>query len=433
MPNIDLLDTAQVSSVVKRHKLVGMIGKEKKWDIGVSPSVPNSRNPIRTTLELITSQPPNPINGPTRSLINLGLGDPTHYPLHPPPEGAIDAITRALKSGKANGYLPGAGSLQARSAVVDYHERWDGVTHGVGQGLDLILSVLIPHQTVQKCNVLLPRPGFAQYATLLANLGTDVRYYDLLEEQGWEIDLSSLEDSIDGGTKAIILTNPSNPCGSNYSRSHLQALLDIAEQHKVPIISDEIYGHMTWDKPFVPLASLSRSVPIITLAGLSKRFLVPGWRFGWVCLHDPLCLATKVREGMHVWANRFMGPNSLVQAALPDILATPGSWFKVVMDKIQLNAHILTTAINTIPGLSCAAPSGALYMLVKIDSSRLHMSDIDFCTSLYREEALFVLPGICFEAPGYFRAVLSTPADVMQDVALRLRAFCHRHGGKVCI
>jgi tyrosine aminotransferase len=178
------------------------------------------------------------------------------------------------------------------------------------------------------------------------------------------------------------------------------------------------------------MASLSTSVPVLTLSGLSKRFLLPGWRFGWVALHDPLGVASALQDGMAVWGNRFMGPNGLVQAALPGILSTPKEWFETVNAKIKTNADLMHAAINSdgLPGLTCTYPTGALYMLVRLDLAVLRFaSDVEFCTALYSEQAVFVLPGMCFEAPGYFRVVNAGPEEVMRDVAERLGQFCRRH------
>lgn len=407
----------------------------KSWNIRVSPAVERSKNPIRVTLAHITAQAPST----SKPIINLGLGDPTHYPLHPPPPGAHEAVSAALLAQRSNGYLPGPGSVEARRAVADYHAKWDGVsylpedialTHGVGHALDMVFSVLCPppSRTSKPCNVLLPQPGFSQYAMLLDSMGVEYRHYPLLGERDWAIDLERLEALCDDETRAIVLTNPSNPCGSNYSEEHLRALLDIADRHKIPIVSDEIYAHMTWGSPFHPIASLSTTVPVLTLGGLSKRFLLPGWRFGWVALHDPLGVASDVRAGLGIWANRIMGPNSLVQAALPKILDTPAEWHQEVIEKIRTNADIVSAAVQAIAGLSCSTPTGALYMLVKIDPKVYALDDVEFCTRLYREEAVFVLPGMCFDAPGYFRVVLATPADVTREVGRRLVDFCSRYG-----
>nr|XP_031862277.1 tyrosine aminotransferase [Kwoniella shandongensis]KAA5529349.1 tyrosine aminotransferase [Kwoniella shandongensis] len=406
---------------------------ERQWNIKAAPAVARSRNPIRETLASITANPPST----SATLINLGLGDPTHYPLAAPPPAATTAVRDALESERSNGYVLGAGTIEARQAVADYHKKWDNVdytvdsivlTHGVGHAIDMIFSILCPHGD-SKANVLLPRPGFSQYSSLLASFGTDIRYYDCIEEKNWEVDVEMIDSLCDENTKALVIINPSNPCGSNYSRESLQKIVAVAEKNKVVVIADEIYGHMTWDGAFTPLAALSDSVPILTLSGLSKRFLLPGWRFGWICLHDPLSVAGDIKRGMATSGNRFMGPSSLTQKALPEILATPGSWFDEVTAKIETNAKIMYNAIQATPGISTNFPSGALYMLVRIDPKILPQlaDDVAFATALYREEAVFALPGICFEAPGYVRLVLGAPADIMSEVAERLRAFCERH------
>ncbi|WWC91358.1 tyrosine aminotransferase [Kwoniella dendrophila CBS 6074] len=435
MPDLQLI-AAQDALTQPFAKQSLEISSKKEWNVRVSPSVTRSRNPIRETLASITANKPSSSKTP----INLGLGDPTFYPLHPPPSAAIDAVNQAVSGGKSNGYLNGVGSTEARQAVVNYHKRWDGVqydisdivlTHGVGQGLDLLFSVMIPPASVEKSNILLPRPGFAQYTALLANLNAEIRYYDCLEEKDWEVDVEMLDKLCDDDTRAILINNPSNPCGSNYSREALKDILAVAEKHKIPIIADEIYGHMTWSAPFTPLASLSNSVPIITLSGLSKRFLVPGWRFGWLCLHDPLDVASSIRAGIQCWGNRFMGPNSLIQAALPTILATEPGWYDEVINKIELLAKIVYKGISDAPGLSTTFPQGAMYCFVKVEESAFPglKDDVAFATALYNEQAVFVLPGICFQKPGYVRLVLGTPPDVMLDVMERIQEFCDKHTG----
>ncbi|WWC97693.1 tyrosine aminotransferase [Kwoniella sp. B9012] len=432
MPDIQLIAAQDITTQAPLKPTTSIVKKE--WNVRVSPAVGRSRNPIRETLASITANQPSCSKTP----INLGLGDPTHYPLHPPPPAAITAVAQAAIGGGANGYLNGVGSTEARQAVADYHERWDQVkydisdivlTHGVGQGLDLLFSVMIPPASVEKSNILLPRPGFAQYTALLANLDAEIRYYDCVEDKDWEVDLEMIDQLCDDNTRAILINNPSNPCGSNYSRQALKDILVIAEKHKVPIIADEIYGHMTWSAPFTPLASLSNTVPIITLSGLSKRFLVPGWRFGWLCLHDPLGIASSIKNGMQCWGNRFMGPNSLIQAALPTILATEPEWYDEVINKIEALAKIVYQGVSDAPGLSTNCPSGAMYSFVKIDLAAFPMikDDVAFATALYNEQAVFVLPGLCFGMPGYFRIVLGTPSGVMTEVIERIHQFCNKH------
>ena len=135
-------------------------------------------------------------------------------------------------------------------------------------------------------------------------------YKLLKEDNDWEIDLKCLEGLIDQDTVAIIVNNPSNPCGSVYSREHLIDIINLAERYKLPIIADEVYGDMVSDRSrfkcfvtfldhfgcyqvfpgekFYYMSELSSTVPILSCNSLSKRFILPGWRFGWVAIHDPM-------------------------------------------------------------------------------------------------------------------------------------------------
>lgn len=162
----------------------------------------------------------------------------------------------------------------------------------------------------------------------------------LQSDQQWRVDLDDLENQIDDDTAAIIVINPSNPCGSVYSREHLQDILEVASRNRLPIIADEIYEHFVFsDHEFISMSALSKDVPILTCSGLTKRFLVPGWRMGWIVIHDRNDIFGKeVRKGLNNLATRILGPSTLIQRALPTILKnTPQSFFDEVVLFIEVN------------------------------------------------------------------------------------------------
>lgn len=166
----------------------------------------------------------------------------------------------------------------------------------------------------------------------------ECRSYNLIPEKNWEIDLKHLEAQIDSKTAAIIITNPSNPCGSVFSKKHILDILTVAEKHFVPIIADEIYEHFVFPgKQYHSMSSLSKNVPILSCGGLTKRFLVPGWRFGWVVIHDRHDAFKEVRKGLTNLSSRLLGANTLVQGALPKILKnTPQSFYDNVIETIHV-------------------------------------------------------------------------------------------------
>merc|ERR1719229_37968 len=126
-------------------------------------------------------------------------------------------------------------------------------------------------------NFLIPRPGFAFYETLASRYGFQCKFYDLLPDAEWQIDVDHLRSLVDDRTRCILINNPSNPCGSVLRKRNLLDVLKVAERHSLPIVSDEIYEGMVYNEEvkFHSMASLTKKVPILTLSGLSKQYLVP--------------------------------------------------------------------------------------------------------------------------------------------------------------
>lgn len=218
-------------------------------------------------------------------------GDPTTFGNLKAANETIDAIRAAIDGGRYNGYAHSTGIVEAREAVCKYVEPHQGKVNandvilcsGCSSSLDMCISVLADAGK----NILIPRPGFSIYRTLALGHGIETRSYNLLPDRQWEIDLKQMESLIDENTAALILINPSNPCGSVFRREHLLDIIAIAEKYCVPIIADEIYEHFVFPGiEYHSVSSLSQNVPVLTCGGLTKRFLVPGWRLGWIVIHD---------------------------------------------------------------------------------------------------------------------------------------------------
>lgn len=229
-----------------------------------------------------------------------------------------------------------------------------------------------------------------------------------------------------------MVNNPSNPCGSVYSEQHLRQILAIAERNCVPIIADEIYDFFVFKgETFHPLATLSTNVPILTCSGLTKRYLVPGWRMGWILIHDRNnVFATEARAALQSLSQRIIGSNTLVQGALPEILQnTPQSFFDDTIGQVQQNAEIAFDKIKDCPGLHPIKPKGAMYMMVGIDMASYpeFATEFQFVERLVSEQSVFCLPGKCFEYPDYFRIVLTVPEEQLLVALDRILEFCQGH------
>ncbi|XP_014676018.1 PREDICTED: tyrosine aminotransferase-like [Priapulus caudatus] len=301
------------------------------------------------------------------------------------------------------------------------------MTGGCSHALDLCIQVIANRGQ----NILVPKPGFSIYKTLANSLGIHCKYYSLLPDKDWQVDLEDLESQIDGLTAAIVVNNPSNPCGSVFTRRHLEEILQVAEDNYVPIIADEIYAHFVFSgHEFYPIASLTTKVPVLSCGGLTKRFLIPGWRMGWITIHDRNDIFKEVRLGLTALTQRILGPNSLVQAAIPKILTQiPQKYFDDTLAILQRNAEIGYNALCNVPGLKPVMPAGAMYMMVGLEMDRFPAfgNDLEFTEKMVEEQSVFCLPTQCFAYSNYFRIVLTVPEEKLVEACERITEFCHNH------
>ncbi len=253
------------------------------WNIEPSICSVNTINPIRNIVDRIKRPENHPL-----PIIDLALGDPAVFGNLPPAPEVINAVQEAVKNPKTHGYTNSMGVPAAREAVAKFMTQRDSVSYtandiviasGASQAILLAIQLL--------CNpgdaLLLPCPGFSLYQTICGHLGVRVLAYRLDSAKSWESDIAHMEELVataarDGyRVKGMLFNNPGNPTGSNYSRAHLEELQAFCARHKLPVIADEIYGHMVFKgQTFTPFASLAGDVPVFTVGGLAKQFLVPG-------------------------------------------------------------------------------------------------------------------------------------------------------------
>ncbi|KAJ7519660.1 hypothetical protein O6H91_20G049300 [Diphasiastrum complanatum] len=404
-----------------------------EWKIRANPAAVNSKNPIRDVME---SLPPVVArNGKLE--ISLAQGDPCAFGHLLPPDGAIEALLNTAESSMFNGYAHSAGLLESRRVIAKYHSinsklAADDVyiTVGCSQAIQLCIEAL----ACPGSNILLPRPGFPIYETFSSYYGLQCRHYDLLPDHDWEIDLEQLESLVDCNTVAMIICNPGNPCGAVYSHEHLSQIAGLAERLTVPIIADEIYAHMVFGtRKFVPMATFSWKVPILVAGGISKRWLVPGWRLGWIILHDPRGILKRGRvvEALTRLVQMTIGTCTLVQAVVPDLLLhTSSDFHQKTLLTLKLGAELCFERVKRIRGLSCpSAPEGAMYMMVKIDFLDFVelKNDLEFAAVLRCEELVTVLPGTAFGLKNWIRIVFVAPLSHLKEAWDRIEIFCQRH------
>ncbi len=211
-------------------------------------------------------------------------------------------------------------------------------------------------------------------------------------------------------------------------------ILKFAEKHHLTIIADEIYWDMAFTgHKFYPLASLTNSVPILSLGALSKRWLVPGWRLGWILIFDPANRLSEVRKGMTMLAQRLCGPNSIIQGALPEIFEkVPESFYSSLNAQLESLAMFCFNALKSIHGLRPISPQGTMYIMVEIQISKFAdiLDDLDFCQKLLAEENVLLLPGRAFGLNNFTRVVFCGPEEIIHEASQRISEFCDRHARK---
>jgi tyrosine aminotransferase len=216
------------------------------------------------------------------------------------------------------------------------------------------------------------------------------------------------------------------------------------------VIADEIYGGMVFESgTFVPAAALAPHVPVLTVGGIAKQWLVPGWRVGWLLIHDPIGVLPHVRAGLLALTTTILGANSVVQVrevsllasmsrcltrvtqgALPTILRdTPAEFYAHVNGQLQAQAAYLVARLSAVPGLRCIAPQGAMYMMIGLELHQFRdlADDMAFALELLREQSLAVLPGQAFRMPNYVRLVVCAPLATLTEACNRLEEFCRAH------
>ena len=253
----------------------------------------------------------------------------------------------------------------------------------------------------------------------------------LLASSHWEVDVEALERLLDAQSAAIIVNNPSNPCGSVYSEGHLLRVLELCRKYpNLTVIADEIYEDMVFNgHTFHPMAKVAHahhlSMPILTCGGLAKRFLVPGWRLGWILVNRDERLV-EIRKALCDMSTLILGANSTVQAALPGIFAdTPGAFHLAVNGYVETQSVLLCKRVARIRGLEPITPQGTFYMMVKLDEGRLgpFADDVLFARKLYEEQLVQCLPGSIFSMPGYIRLVAFASAGELEEAMDRVERF----------
>ncbi len=356
----------------------------------------------------------------------LNIGDPNQFGFVTPPH-LIEAVARAMRDGH-NGYTASPGIVEAREAVAaDFSRRGVEtspdrvlITSGTSEGIELALNAIVDEGE----DVLVPSPTYPLYTAVLAKIGANPVYYRTDASTDWMPDLDHLRKAITPKTRALVVIDPNNPTGAIYSDQMRRSLIEIAEQHGLVILADEVYGDLAYSGPVPPMATLAPDAPIISYSSLSKAYLAPGWRAGWMAvgatprLDGALAAIKKLADG------RLCSPGPM-QYAVTVALEGDRSHQDVFRAELAARAKLTTERLNAIPGMSCVAPRGAFYAMPKMTLPP-GKTDQDYVLGLLRATGILVVYGSGFgtdAADGYFRVVFLAPPAELETIYADMAAF----------
>lgn len=300
-------------------------------------------------------------------ILKLNIGNPAPFGFNMPDEILQDVIHNLPQS---QGYSDSKGVFSARKAVMQECQRQNinDVTIEnvyIGNGVSELIVMSAQCLLNNGDEVLVPKPDYPLWTAAITLSGATPVHYMCDESAGWMPDLDHVRSSVTKRTKALVIINPNNPTGAVYSKEILEGLLEIARQHQLVVLTDEIYSKILYDDSlFIPAASLADDLFILTLNGLSKSYRAAGLRAGWLVLSGTTHKAQDFITGLDILSSMRLCSNVPAQhgiqtalggyQSVQELIKPDGLWYK--------QRDIAWNAINQIPGLSCTKPQGALYL-----------------------------------------------------------------------
>jgi len=359
-----------------------------------------------------------------KKIIYLNIGDPVKYDF-PTPDHIKQALIDAVNS-NFNYYADSEGILELRQAIVK-KESQKGlsisvedvlVTNGISEGLDMVTASIVEPNS----EILMPGPYYPPYASYVKFYGGKPIEFKITEDG--TPDLDDIKSKITPKTRALCVINPNNPTGEVFDSKSLKQLIDVANEHDIYIICDEIYDRLVFDKEFTGIGKVAKDAPVILLNGFSKVYLMTGWRCGYICMNSDCQKLENIRNNIPKLARVRIATNLPVQKAAVAALEGPQEYIAQTVTKLKKRRDLVVKRLNEIDGISCKLPNGAFYTFPKI----LHngwKDDKDFVLDLLDKTGILTVHGSGFgeSGKGHFRIVYLPDEQVLEQAMDKLTDF----------
>lgn len=406
-----------------------------------NPMSGHSMNPIKKSDKLQNVcydirgpllQTANKMEAEGKRILKLNIGNPAPFGLEAPHEILRDV---AMNLPEATGYSDSQGIFAARKAVLQYYQS-KGLLSAVdvrdvylGNGVSELIVMTMQALMNDADEVLVPMPDYPLW-TAAANLagGTAV-HYRCNEEDNWHPDIEDIKAKITPKTKGIVVINPNNPTGALYSDEVLLQIIDVAKEHDLIIMADEIYDRILYDDmAHTPMSTLTDDVLVLSYNGLSKSHRIAGFRAGWMMVSGKKDHAADFIEGLDMLASMRLCSNVQGQYAIQTAMGGYQSMKDLTSKKGRLykQREMAVSRLNAIKGISCTMPQGAFYCFPKMDPEVYPIEDdMAFMMDLLVEENVLLVQGTGFnwDAPDHFRLVFLPNLHDLEDAMDRLDRF----------
>lgn len=366
------------------------------------------------------------------SILKLNTGNPALFGFDAPDVIMRDMIAALPTS---QGYSTSKGIIPARRAIVTRYEVIEGFPQFdvddvyLGNGVSELISMTTQALLNNGDEVLIPAPDYPLWTAATSLAGGKPVHYLCDEEDNWNPSIEDIRSKVTEKTKAIVVINPNNPTGAVYSRKVLQEIVDIAREHDLLILADEIYDRILYDDAeHINIASLAPDLLCITYNGLSKAYRVAGYRAGWMVVTGPKQYAKGFIQGLDLLAGTRLCANVPAQHAIQVALGGRQSIYELTRDggRLLKQRNVTWEKLNEIPGVSCVKPMGALYAFPKLDLNYYDIhDDSQLMLDLLRAEKILMVHGSGFNwpKPDHFRVVTLPWARQLEDAIERLGNF----------
>ncbi len=346
-------------------------------------------------------------------IVSMGSGEPDFDT----PTNIQKAAIKAIGNGETR-YTAADGTPELKKAICEKFIRENGLDYSLNEVMVSCGGKQVFYNLCQAIlnsgdEVIIPTPYWVSYPDMVILADATPVFIETGLDQDFKISPEQLEASITSNTKLLVLNSPSNPTGSVYSKSEIEALGAVLEKYPhVLTISDDIYEHIRWGSDdFVNIAMACPNLKdrIIILNGVSKAYAMTGWRIGYAAGPETVIKAMKKIQGQST-----SNPSSISQAAALEAITGDQSFITMMVEAFERRHDFLVDSLNAIDGIECPRSGGAFYSFPKVQGliDRLGLKDdVEFSTFCLEKLSLAVVPGSAFGAPGYVRLSFATSMD----------------------